>query len=145
MADYAALIGIDWSDKKHDICLIDPRTGRREAAVLRHAPAAIGEWATALRARFNGQPVAVCLEQARGPLVYALLKYDFITLYPVNPSTLSRYREAFSPSRHKDDAPGRRLPRRVARAPPRPPARLAPGLGADAHLALPGRASPPPG
>lgn len=105
MADYAALIGIDWSDKKHDICLIDPRTGRREAAVLRHAPTAIGEWATALRARFEGQPVAVCLEQARGPLVYALLKYDFITLYPVNPSTLARYREAFSPSRHKDDAP----------------------------------------
>ena len=105
MADYAALIGILWSDKKHDICLIDPQTGRREAAVLRHAPAAIGEWATALRARFDGRPVAVCLEQARGPLVYALLKYDFITLYPVNPSTLARYREAFSPSRHKDDAP----------------------------------------
>ena len=31
------------------------------------------------------------------------MKYDFITLYPINPSTLSRYREAFSPSRHKDD------------------------------------------
>lgn len=105
MADYVALIGIDWSDKKHDICLIDPQTGRREAAILRHAPAAIGEWVTALRARFEGQPVAVCLEQARGPLIYALMKYDFITLYPVNPSTLSRYREAFSPSRHKDDAP----------------------------------------
>ena len=105
MADYAALIGIDWSDKKHDICLVDPQTGRREAAILRHAPEAVGEWATALRARFGGRPVAVCLEQARGPLIYALMKYDFITLYPVNPSTLSRYREAFSPSRHKDDAP----------------------------------------
>src|SRR5215216_6558774 len=105
MADYAALIGIDWSDKKHDICLIDPQTGRREAAILRHAPEAIGEWATALRARFDGRPVAVCLEQARGPLIYALMKYDFITLYPINPSTLSRYREAFSPSRHKDDPP----------------------------------------
>lgn len=104
MADYAALVGIDWSDKKHDICLIDPQTGRREAAILRHAPEAIGEWATALRARFDGRAVAVCLEQARGPLIYALMKYDFITLYPVNPSTLSRYREAFSPSRRKDDA-----------------------------------------
>lgn len=104
MTDYAALIGIDWSDKKHDLCLIDPQTGRREAAILRHAPEAIGEWAAALRARFEGRPVAVCLEQARGPLIYALLKYDFITLYPVNPSTLARCREAFSPSRHKDDS-----------------------------------------
>jgi transposase len=33
------------------------------------------------------------------------MKYDFLTLYPVNPSTLARYRQAFSPSRHKDDAP----------------------------------------
>ena len=32
------------------------------------------------------------------------MKYDFLTLYPINPSTLSRYREAFSPSRHKDDS-----------------------------------------
>src|SRR5215203_430614 len=103
MADYAALIGIDWADSKHDICLIDPPTGQREASTLRHAPKAIDEWAAALRARFGGRQVAVCLEQARGPLIYALLKYDFITLYPVNPSTLARYREAFSPSRHKDD------------------------------------------
>lgn len=105
MTTYAALIGIDWADSKHDICLIDPQTGRRESSVLRHSPKAIDEWATALRARFGGQEVAICLEQARGPLIYALMKYDFITLYPINPSTLSRYREAFSPSRHKDDAP----------------------------------------
>jgi transposase len=105
MADYAALIGIDWADQKHDTCLIDPATGRREAAILRHSPKAIDGWAAALRARFGGKPVAVCLEQSRGPLIYALMKYDFITLYPINPATLAKYREAFSPSRHKDDAP----------------------------------------
>lgn len=103
MSEYAALIGIDWSDQKHDLCLIEPRTSRREAAILHHSPKSIDEWAAALRARFGGRQIAVCLEQSRGPLIYALLKYDFIRLYPVNPSTLSRYREAFSPSRHKDD------------------------------------------
>ena len=82
MADYAALIGIDWSDSKHDICLVDPQTGRREASLLRHAPEAIGEWATALRARCGGKPVAVCLEQSRGPLIYALMKYDFRCALP---------------------------------------------------------------
>src|SRR5918911_449697 len=103
MTDFAALIGLDWSDKKHDLCLIDSVTGRREAAVLPHSPQQIDEWATSLRARYSGQPVAVCLEQSRGPLIYALMKYDFITLFPVNPRTLARFREAFSPSRHKDD------------------------------------------
>ena len=105
MTDFAALLGIDWSDKKHDLCLIETVTGKREASVLPHSPQAIDEWATALRARYGGQPLAVCLEQSRGPLIYALLKYDFITLFPVNPRTLARFREAFSPSRHKDDPP----------------------------------------
>ncbi len=104
MTQYAALIGIDWADSKHDICLINPETEQREASILRHSSKSIDEWATSLRVRFNGQPVAVCLEQSRGPLIFALMKYDFLTLYPVNPSTLAKYREAFSPSRHKDDA-----------------------------------------
>ncbi|MCA1568371.1 MAG: IS110 family transposase [Acidobacteria bacterium] len=55
--------------------------------------------------RYGGQFIAVCLEQSRGPLIYALMKYDFITLFPINPRTLARFREAFSPSRHKDDPP----------------------------------------
>ncbi len=103
MIQYAALIGIDWADTKHDICLIDLTTQAQEASTLRHSSTTIDEWAMALRLRFNGQPIAVCLEQSRGPLIFALLKYDFLTLYPVNPSTLAKYREAFSPSRHKDD------------------------------------------
>jgi hypothetical protein len=103
MAEYAALIGIDWSDKKHDLCLIETATAKREACVLPHSPQRIDEWAAVLRARLGGQRIAVFLEQSRGPAIYALLKYDFITLYPVNPRSLARYREAFSPSRHKDD------------------------------------------
>jgi transposase len=105
MTDFAALLGSDWSDKKPDLCLIETVPGKREASVLPHSPQAIDEWATALRARYGGQPLAVCLEQSRGPLIYALLKYDFITLFPVNPRTLARFREAFSPSRHKDGPP----------------------------------------
>ncbi len=104
MTQYAALIGIDWSDTKHDICLIDTATGQPEAALLRHSSTSIDEWATAVRMRFGNQPIAICLEQSRGPLIFALMKYDFLTLYPVNPATLAKYREAFSPSRNKDDA-----------------------------------------
>ncbi len=32
MTNYAALIGIDWSDKKHDICIVDSASGKREAS-----------------------------------------------------------------------------------------------------------------
>ena len=103
MEQFAALVAIDWSDTKHDVCLLDVATGKIESGILTHTPEALEAWATALRTRSAGQPIAVCLEQSRGPLIYALLKYDFLVLYPINPATLAKYREAFSPSRAKDD------------------------------------------
>ena len=103
MNQFAAYIGIDWSDQKHDLCLIDAATGCKESSILSHSPEAIDEWVIGLTARFPGQKLAVCLEQSRGPLIFALMKYDFLVLYPINPSTLARYREAFSPSGAKDD------------------------------------------
>ena len=94
---FAAYVGIDWSDQKHDLSLIDAATGWKESSILSHSPEAIDKWATELRTRFPGQKLAVCLEQSRGPLLFALLKCDFLVLYPINPSTLARYREAFLP------------------------------------------------
>lgn len=90
MTEYAALVGIDWADQKHDICLLDLSCDKREATLLRHSAQSLDQWARRLQVRFAGQQIAVCLEQSRGPLIYALMKYDFITLYPVNPSTLAR-------------------------------------------------------
>src|ERR1700726_3573829 len=102
-AEFAAFAGIDWSDTKHDICLQAGNGEEREFAVLPHRPAAIEAWACALRQRFQGRPVAVCLELAKGPLVYALQKYDFLVLFPVHPATLAKYRQAFVPSHAKAD------------------------------------------
>ncbi len=102
-APFAALIGIDWSDAKHDICLVETATGTQELSVVKHTPEALNDWARSVHARFGGAQVAVCLEQSRGSLIYALLKYDFLTLYPVNPQTLAKFREAFTPSRAKSD------------------------------------------
>lgn len=103
MTEYAALIAIDWADKQHAVSLYDPSTRQREQTIVKHTPQALQEWALSLRQRFAGQPIAVCLEQSRGPLIYALLQYEFFTLYPINPATLAKYREAFSPSLGKDD------------------------------------------
>jgi len=100
---FAACIGIDWADAKHDGCLQAAGTAKRECFQLEHTPEAIDAWVTTLRTRFNGQPVAVCLALDKGPLVSALRKYDFLVLFPINPLMLARYREAFTPSRAKDD------------------------------------------
>src|SRR5262245_3249734 len=100
---FAAFVGIDWADAKHDICLQVTGTAKRECFQLEHTPEAIDAWVTTLRTRFSGQPIAICLELTKGPLVSALRKYDFLVLFPVNPLTLARYREAFTPSHAKDD------------------------------------------
>ena len=99
---FTALVGIDWSDRKHDFCLQGVGSQQREFGVVAHRPEAIEHWARAMYQRFGG-PIAVCLEIAKGPLVHALQRYEFIVLFPVNPATLAKYREAFVPSRAKDD------------------------------------------
>jgi hypothetical protein len=35
---YAAYIGLDWSDQKHDICLFDPLTQQKEFLVIATPP-----------------------------------------------------------------------------------------------------------
>jgi transposase len=101
--EFAAFIGLDWADSKHDVCLQAAGSAKREYFLLTHTPEAIDAWVSTLRTRFNGHPIAVCLELNKGPIVSALRKYDFLVLFPINPLTLARYREAFTPSRAKDD------------------------------------------
>lgn len=101
--EFVAFIGIDWADVKHDICLQVAHDDQREFSVVVHRPEAIEAWAQDLKRRFQGGPIAVCLELAKGPLVSALQNYDFLVLFPVNPATLAKYRQAFTPSHAKDD------------------------------------------
>lgn len=72
MEHFAAYVALDWSDAKHDVALFDPATAKKEVSTVSHSAQAINEWAAALRQRFSGQKVAVCLEQTRGPLIFAL-------------------------------------------------------------------------
>ena len=99
---FTAFIGIDWADAKHDICMQAAGDKHREFCRLPHKVEAIDDWAQSLYRRFGG-PIAVALELSKGPVVYALQKYDFFVIFPVNPSTLAKYREAFTPSGAKDD------------------------------------------
>jgi hypothetical protein len=99
----AAFVGIDWADKKHDICLWVPGQEKRERLVLEHRPEDSHAWARQLRERFGGAAVAVSVELREGPIVWALLEHDVFVLFPVPRTTVARYRSAFRPSGAKDD------------------------------------------
>ena len=99
---YSAFVGIDWADSKHDICIQAADSLQREFSHLPHQVDDIEQWAQSLHQRFSGL-IAVAIELSKGPIVYALQKYDYFVIFPINPSTLAKYREAFQPSRAKDD------------------------------------------
>ena len=101
-SEFTAFIGIDWADTKHDICIQPAGSTDREFGRIAHQPEQIEQWAHDVYHRFGG-PIAVMLELSKGPIVSALQKHDFFVLFPVNPTTLAKYREAFKPSRAKDD------------------------------------------
>ena len=100
---FAALIAIDWADQKHVWAMEIPGQTKPQMGSLSHTPEAVDAWAAELATRFGGQPIAVALEQSRGPLVFMLTKYPHLIIYPVHCSTLANYRKSFRPSGAKDD------------------------------------------
>jgi hypothetical protein len=53
--NFAAFVGIDWADAKHDVCLQQAGCDRRERSVLAHRPEPIEHWALSLREPFAGR------------------------------------------------------------------------------------------
>ena len=100
---YDLVIGLDRSDQKADLCLIDTHTGLRRSVVIDTAPEALWEWLVQLRQQQPQARVGLCLEQPAMHLVSFLEAYAWIRLHPINPITLQKYREAFVTSRAKDD------------------------------------------
>jgi transposase len=103
--EFAALIGIDWGDTKHAWAVQAEGSTQVEQGEMAHTPEAIQEWALELRRRFPTGRLAVALEQSRGPLVFALSKYEYLVLYPIHSSSAANYRKIFRPSGAKSDAP----------------------------------------
>jgi len=79
---YTAIIGIDWADKKHDICVQALGSRERQFTKIPHQVDKIDEWAQLMVQR-HGSPMAVALELSKGPIVSALQKYDcFVIVDP---------------------------------------------------------------
>ena len=87
--EFAALVGIDWADRKHDICVQAVGSDQFRHRVIEHSVVAIDNWVGELRKEYPNEKIAVCLELEKGPLVSALLKFEFVVIFPVNPSLLA--------------------------------------------------------
>ena len=101
--ELAAYVGFDWGDQRHAVQLQPAAGGPVEQLELEQRPHVLHGWVAQLRERFSGRPVGIAIEQRRGAVIHALMQYEFLVLYPVNPKALARYREAFHPSGAKDD------------------------------------------
>ena len=100
---YAAYIGIDRADRKIDTALIDAPGTNLGHRVVDTKPADLKAWILGVAARFPGRRVAICIEQPCANLISFLSAFEFVDLYPINPVSLKRWREAFVLSHAKDD------------------------------------------
>lgn len=104
-----AWIGLDWGHHTHAFALQVRGGSAQEEGTLPQSAEALHAWVRQLEQRFGGQPLALGIEAKRGAVVDALLQYPWLTLYPINPITSARYRQAFTPSGASDDLPDARV------------------------------------
>jgi Transposase/Transposase IS116/IS110/IS902 family len=102
---YAFSVGIDWADQSHAVCQRRWADGQRQNFKIASDPASVRAWLSELKAQAGPQArVLIGFEQSRNSL-FELLRAqgDWLELYPLNPLTLSKYREALFTSGAKDD------------------------------------------
>jgi transposase len=95
-------VGIDWADSLHAFHLIAPDQTVHAGDLLQD-PHAIDQLIQDWRKQFPGVVFSVAIEQSKGPLISALLKYEDVVIYPINPAALASYRKAFAHGGGKND------------------------------------------
>lgn len=101
--DIVLWMGVDWADQKH--CLVTRRPDGSDSKLhwVEQKPQALDDFFLNLRQKYPTGRIGLVLEQSRGALLYALLKYSFLRLYPVNPRCLADFRKAMVASGAKGD------------------------------------------
>jgi transposase len=87
--------GIDWADDHHDLVVLDDAGRRVTSLRVPHTPAGLAQLTTALEQICGPakEQLACFVETNRGLLIAALLEAGF-SVYPVNPKTVDRRRNA---------------------------------------------------
>ena len=112
--DIILWVGVDWADEKHSLARCQPDGSQGQMHWLEQKPQALDDFFLGLRQKYPQGRIAVVLEQSRGALLYALLKYSFLRLFPVNPRCLSDFRAALRASGAKADPTDAELLREMA-------------------------------
>ena len=73
---YDLVIGLDRSDRKVDLHLIDTRTGNAQKQTVATSPEALHAWLAQLRLDHPQERVAICLEQPAANLIVFLETYS---------------------------------------------------------------------
>jgi transposase len=102
---YAFSVGIDWADQSHAVCQRRWADGQRQEFKIAADPASVRAWLSELKAQAGPQGrVLVGFEQSRNALFEILRAHcDWLDLYPLNPLTVKKYRQALFTSGAKDD------------------------------------------
>jgi transposase len=105
------LVGIDWADDHHDICLVDPDTQDSESCLDAFRIAQSVDGFEKLHAKLrefsalwaSPDQVHVAIETPHGLLVHELIRHGYC-VYAINPKAVNRYKDRHSPAAPKDDA-----------------------------------------
>ena len=101
-------VGVDWADDHHDVCLVAGDTQDSSSSLARfrieHSVSGF-ESLHAKVSEYESQPdqVLVAIETPHGLLVHDLVRRGY-RVYPINPKSVSRYRDRHSPASAKDDS-----------------------------------------
>lgn len=101
--DIVLWVGADWADQKHCLVTQLPDGSCAQTHWVDQKPQDLDDYFLGLRQQYPTGRIAVVLEQSRGALLYGLLKYPFLRLFPVNPRCLADFRSAMSASGAKGD------------------------------------------
>ncbi|GAB3976624.1 IS110 family transposase [Actinoallomurus acanthiterrae] len=96
--------GIGWSEKHHDIALVDEAGALVAKRRITESVEGFNELLTMLAEAGDTaeDPIPIAIETPRGLLV-AALRATSRKIYPINPMAVARYRERYSPSGKKSD------------------------------------------
>src|SRR6266508_3161056 len=98
--------GIDWADDHHDAVVLDDNARQITTLRVAHTPAGLAQLITALEqicGKAAKEQLACIVETNRGLLITALLEAGF-AVYPVNPKTVDRRRNAAGAKTDQIDA-----------------------------------------
>ena len=92
--EFAAFIGLDRADAKHDVCVQAAGTERREFGSLEHSPEAIDVWVQTCVRGSTDNPLPCTLSSRKGPLcphcANMISSCSFLSIHSPWPNTVKR-------------------------------------------------------